>query len=132
MSSVITHDSCHCASSFVKDNNPKVFENGCTVQEMAELSSSCVSLDANPAFYPRLEALLQQQKQNMNVSKDLHKLLLCSIYPIHIQRTIQFILPDSCLPNVNSLLDIGYIVRRLLLKWHSFSCMQYSNINIRK
>ena len=97
---------------------------------MAELSYSCVSLEENPAFHPLLEALLQQQKLHKNVTKDLHKLLLCSIYPMHIQRTLQFKLPESCLPDVNSLLDIGYIVRRLLLKWHSSNILyrlyQYS------
>ena len=124
------HDSSYCISAFEKDTSPVVFQNGCTVQEMAELSSSCVSLEENPTFNSRLKDLLQLRKNNQNVAADLHKLLLCSIYPIYIQKILHFEIPLSCIPNVNSLLDIGYIVRRLLLKWHSpnilYRLYQYS------
>ena len=126
----MTHDSSYCASAFEKNISPVLFEHGCTVEEMAELSRSCVSLDENPLCRPLLERLLQEQKQNKNVTKDLHKLLLCNIYPMYIQRTLRFNLPLSCIPHIGSLLDIGYIVRRLLLKWHSpnilYRLYQYS------
>lgn len=126
----MSHDSMPCSSAVAKDTIPRLFNNGCTTSEMAELTVSCASVEQQPFFKWRLKILLQQQKQNKNITTHLNQLLLGSLFPLHIQRLFKFQLPITCLPNVNSLIDVGYIVRRLLLKWHSsnilYKLYQYS------
>ena len=130
MSSVIHHDSIQCNSFVVKDTDPQIFTSGHASIEMPELLNSGESLDAHPNFHSKLDHLLMLQKQGTNTQLQLQQLLLCSIYPIRIQRILNFELPMECLPNPKNLLDIGFIVRRLLLKWHSSNVLyrlyQYS------
>ena len=97
---------------------------------MAELKNSCESPEAHPNFYKKLHQLLLLQKQGTHTQLPLQQLLLCSIFPVQIQALLKFELPMECLPHPQNLLDIGFIVRRLLLKWHSSNVLyrlyQYS------
>ena len=118
MSSVMQHDSITCSSCVQKDTNFRIFDTNCVNIEMAELMSTCESLTAHPNFHNKLDKLLNLQKQGQNKQRELQQLLLCSIYPVHIQRLLNFEISRECLPHPRHLLDIGFIVRRLLLKWH--------------
>ena len=130
MSSAISHDSWSCHSSVFKQVLPILFDQGGTDHEMTELINMCEIIDANPKFHDNLQTLLVEQKQGYNIQIRLHQLLLCSIYPLHIQKILNFHISEDCLPTVHGLMDIGHIVRRLLLKWHSSNILyrlyQYS------
>ena len=59
-------------------------------------------------FKWRLQILLQQQKQNKNITVQLNQLLLGSLFPLHIQRLFKFQLPITFLAGSYSPGDLAY------------------------
>ena len=130
MSSGTIHDITQ-KTAFVKDGVYNVFQQNCCDSEVTELITSCEPLTNNEEFHARLQLYLQEEKADFNRQRQLQRLLLCSLYPMHIQRLLDYEIPEAYMPTPDGLLDIGYIVRRLLMKWNDqqdvlFRMYQYS------